>query len=66
VQLLERTDVAIVGGGIIGIACALELLAAGRSVTVIERDEPGAGTAAGSAGYLSDFEPRDHADLLSV
>ena len=49
-------DVAVIGGGIVGTACALELLARGRSVAIIERDEPGAGTAAGSAGYLSDGE----------
>ena len=49
-------DVALIGGGIVGIACALELLAAGRSVTIVEPGEPGAGTAAGSAGYLSDGE----------
>jgi D-amino-acid dehydrogenase len=49
-------DVALVGGGIIGTACALELLAAGRSVVTIEAGDPGAGTAAGSAGYLSDGE----------
>lgn len=56
VQVLERADVAVVGGGIIGIACALELLAAGRTVVVVERGDPGAGTSGGSAGYLSDGE----------
>ena len=50
------SDVVVVGGGIVGTVCAGELLARGLSVTVIERDEPGAGTSAGSAGYLSDGE----------
>jgi D-amino-acid dehydrogenase len=49
-------DVAIVGGGIIGISCALALLDSGRSVTLVEPNAPGAGTAGGSAGYLSDGE----------
>jgi len=33
-----RTDVLIVGGGIAGITAALDLLDAGRSVTIIDRD----------------------------
>jgi D-amino-acid dehydrogenase len=49
-------DVALIGGGIVGVACALELAAAGRSVAIVEAGEPGAGTAGGSAGYLSDGE----------
>jgi glycine/D-amino acid oxidase-like deaminating enzyme len=49
-------DVAVVGGGIIGTASALALQDAGFSVAVIEPGEPGAGTAAGSAGYLHDGE----------
>ena len=49
-------DVAIVGSGIIGTISAIALQAAGFSVVVIEPDEPGAGTAAGSGGYLHDGE----------
>ncbi len=49
-------DVVIVGSGIIGTMSALELQDAGFSVLVIESNEPGAGTAAGSAGYLHDGE----------
>ena len=29
-------DVALIGGGIVGVTCALELLAAGRSVALVE------------------------------
>ncbi len=50
---MQKTDVAVVGGGIIGTTAALELQHRGHAVTIIERDEPGAGTAAGSAGYLA-------------
>ena len=49
-------DVAIIGSGIIGTISAIDLQAAGYSVVVIEPNEPGAGTAAGSAGYLHDGE----------
>ena len=43
-------DVAIVGGGIIGAACAYELARAGASVTLIERDELAAGASGRNAG----------------
>jgi D-amino-acid dehydrogenase len=48
-------DVAVIGGGIVGVACSLELLGTG-TVALIAAEGPGAGTAAGSAGYLSDGE----------
>ena len=47
-------DVTVIGGGIVGISSALELQRRGRTVTLIEPGDPGIGTAAGSAGYLSD------------
>ncbi len=50
---MPTADVAVVGGGIVGTCAAIELQKRGRSVTIVERDEPGAGTAAGSAGYLA-------------
>ncbi len=43
-------DVIIVGGGIIGAACAYELSRAGASVTLIERDELAAGASGRNAG----------------
>ena len=43
-------DVAIVGGGIIGAACAYELARAGASVTLIERDELAAGASGRNQG----------------
>lgn len=49
-------DVAIVGSGIIGTLAAIALHDAGLSVLVIEPNEPGAGTASGSAGYIHDGE----------
>ena len=49
-------DIAIVGSGIIGTIAAIALNDAGFRVLVIEPNEPGAGTASGSAGYIHDGE----------
>ena len=46
------TDVAIVGGGIMGCAIALRLAARGLGVTVIERGIPGAEASSAAAGIL--------------
>ena len=43
-------DVVIVGGGIIGAACAYELASAGASVTLLERDELAAGASGRNQG----------------
>ena len=45
-------DIAIVGGGIIGAACAYELSRAGASVTLIERDELAAGASGRNQGWF--------------
>lgn len=45
-------DVAIIGGGIIGLACAFELARRGRKVTLIERDQPGQHASRVAAGLL--------------
>lgn len=37
--MVQRVDVAVIGGGIVGAACAYRLAEAGRSVTVLEREE---------------------------
>lgn len=51
--LAERADVVVVGGGVIGLAVALELSAAGRSVLVLERATAGAGASHGNCGLLT-------------
>jgi glycine oxidase len=43
----------IIGGGIIGCACALELAKAGCAVTVLERATPGAEASGAAAGILA-------------
>jgi D-amino-acid dehydrogenase len=46
-------DVAIIGGGVIGVACAVELARRGAQVTVLERDRVGHGCSYGNAGWLT-------------
>ncbi|PJA37757.1 MAG: amino acid dehydrogenase, partial [Lysobacterales bacterium CG_4_9_14_3_um_filter_62_6] len=46
-------DVAIVGGGVIGLAVALHLLEGGRSVVVLERAEVGSGASHGNCGTIT-------------
>ena len=43
----------VVGAGVVGAATALELAREGHAVTLIDRDEPGAGCSFGNAGSLS-------------
>ena len=45
-------DIVVVGGGIIGAACAFELAARGASVTLLEKDELAAGASGRNLGYL--------------
>jgi glycine oxidase len=48
----QTWDVAIVGGGIIGLSCAFELARRQHRVIVIERDEPGQHASRVAAGLL--------------
>ena len=45
-------DVAIIGGGVIGLSCAFELARRRRRVVVIERDQPGSHASRVAAGLL--------------
>jgi glycine oxidase len=51
----QRTayDVAVVGAGVIGLACAWRAAEAGLSVIVLDRDQPGAGASGVAAGMLA-------------
>ncbi|MEL7463429.1 MAG: FAD-dependent oxidoreductase [Pseudomonadota bacterium] len=49
----RELDVAVVGGGIVGICSALSLLESGRRVTLIDKGEPGQATSFGNAGTIS-------------
>jgi D-amino-acid dehydrogenase len=48
----EATDVLIVGGGVIGMACAHYLAQAGRTVRLIEQERIGAGASHGNCGLV--------------
>src|SRR5258708_1132193 len=48
----QHDDILIIGGGVIGICTAYYLAAQGRSVTVIERDQIGAGSSYRNAGLI--------------
>ncbi|GIU07313.1 MULTISPECIES: FAD-binding oxidoreductase [unclassified Shewanella] len=50
---LAARDVAVIGGGIIGICTAYYLHKAGKSVVVIDKDEIGKACSFGNAGYIT-------------
>lgn len=49
----RKSDVLVLGGGAIGLACALYLLRAGRSVTVLEQNTVGGATSHGNCGTIT-------------
>jgi len=49
----RKTDVLVIGGGVIGLACAHALLKRGRSVKVVEKGEIGSGASWGNCGIIS-------------
>lgn len=55
----KRDDVLVVGGGVIGLACAHYLTRAGRGVRVIDRGRVGEGASHGNCGlvFTSDLVP---------
>lgn len=48
----DNNDIIIIGGGIIGIACAHYLLDKGQRVRIIEQDQIGSGASHGNCGLL--------------
>ncbi|MFI5012244.1 MAG: NAD(P)/FAD-dependent oxidoreductase [Hyphomicrobiales bacterium] len=61
-----KTDVAVIGAGIIGLTTALRLAAAGREVVVIDPNRPGCGASHGNAGTLAPYAcaPVGNPDVL--
>ena len=61
-----KTEIAVVGAGIIGLAASFRLAAAGREVVVIDPNEPGSGASFGNAGTLAPYAcaPVGNPDVL--
>src|ERR1700761_433067 len=52
-RMQSKSDVLVLGGGVIGLSCALLLLRAGRSVTVLEKNQTGRATSHGNCGTIT-------------
>ena len=52
-NIKNRCHVTVIGAGIIGISCAVNLLRDGHTVTVVDRNDPGEGCSKGNAGVFS-------------
>lgn len=60
---MQQTEAAIAGGGIIGLAAALELASAGLAVTVFERGQAMRESSWAAAGMLAAADPENPAAL---
>lgn len=60
---MSDPDIVVVGAGIIGVACALQLARQGQQVWVIDQQEPGMGASYGNAGHLATEQVFPIADL---
>ena len=49
----RSSDVIVIGAGIIGLACAFRLAREGKSVLLLDRDQPGRGASFGNAGHIA-------------
>jgi len=49
----DHADIAVIGAGIIGVACALQLARQGKRLVVIDKQPPGHGASFGNAGHLA-------------
>lgn len=59
-------DIAVIGAGAVGMACALQLAGDGRQVVVLDPGEPGMGASYGNAGTIADYavQPVGTPDVL--
>ncbi|MGC2637981.1 MAG: FAD-dependent oxidoreductase [Acidobacteriaceae bacterium] len=63
---MKSADVAIAGGGIIGLATALELAAGAQKVTVFDRGEAMSEASRAAAGMLAGTDPENPAELCAL
>lgn len=61
-----QADVAIIGGGVIGLATGYELAALGQQVVIMERDVAGSGAGHFAAGMIAPASEADTADPALV
>ena len=59
------SDFLIIGAGIVGLSCALELIQRGARVTVLERSEVGQESSWAGGGILSPLCPWDYSDEVT-
>lgn len=61
-----KHSIAVLGAGIVGVACALHLLRDGHRVTIIDRLAPGEGCSFGNAGIFANYAcmPVSHPGLV--
>ena len=59
----NQADIVVVGAGIIGVTCALQLARQGRQVVVLDAQAPGMGASYGNAGHLATEQVFPIADL---
>ncbi len=50
---MSDPDIVVIGAGIVGVACALQLARQGKQVVVMDAQEPGMGASYGNAGHLA-------------
>jgi D-amino-acid dehydrogenase len=51
--LPQQTEILIIGGGVIGVCAAYYLAEQGRPVTLVEKDDLGAGSSYGNVGWIA-------------
>ena len=59
-------EIAVIGAGVIGMACALQLAQDGRRVVIVDPGQPGMGASYGNAGTVADYavQPVGTPDVL--
>lgn len=65
-ELDPSYDVVVVGSGITAVSAALPLLRSGRSVAIIDKDDPGAGASRRSAGFIGRVLKKSFSEIAAA